>query len=225
MSEGTTISASWRDKLKGAGARILTGIFGKSAPEPETAEPKWKQLEIVKWPAPILKQEAKPVTTFGDQNMELIQRMVETMKRTGACGLAAPQVGVGRRLILCASGKGGAVPMANPVIIAKFDSDPLGDGKKPVLEEGCMSFPGHKVRIKRYHAICVQFNDPFTGELLGLESSGAPARTIQHEIDHLDGITILDHALPNQRKRIDKDMRAKLERQEEKKARRARVAG
>jgi peptide deformylase len=147
---------------------------------------------------PVLREKAKPVTTFEASVRELAEAMFECMYREAGLGLAAPQVGSSLRLFVIdvEAGEGARVKRAfvNPVIAAKRGSD--------VGEEGCLSIPGLRADVKRAAHVEVEAMDE-NGAPFRLEAEGLVARAIQHEIDHLDGILFIDRLSPIHRKLIE----------------------
>ena len=140
-------------------------------------------LEIKKYPDPILRKKAREVKEIGREEKELIKEMLETMYRNQGVGLAAPQVGVLKRIVVVDDGEGPRV-FINPKIVKK-------GGGKEVSEEGCLSVPGVFLRIKRWKEIEVEgLNE--NGEKVKVKARGLFARALQQEIDHLNGILILD---------------------------------
>ena len=151
----------------------------------QAVRPAPASLQVVIWPAPVLKRIARPVTEFDPWLNQVIDRMISLMIEHEGVGLAAPQVGLPLRLfIMSPTGKAEDVRVIiNPVISA-----PQGEEEK---EEGCLSLPDIRAKITR--ALKLELSGlgrdaaPFAQTL-----EGYPARIVQHEIDHLDGILILD---------------------------------
>lgn len=147
------------------------------------------QLPIIIAPDPRLKAVSAPVTTVDDATRRLIDDMVSTMYAAPGVGLAAPQVGVHKRIIVVdpTDGEGNPrlVRMVNPEITAR--SDELVEH-----EEGCLSLPEFYEILERPRAIEVRFLDP-EGRERSLAADGLLARCIQHEVDHLDGVVFVDH--------------------------------
>jgi peptide deformylase len=145
-------------------------------------------LEIITIPDPVLRQVAQPVERVDDALRRLADDMLETMYDAPGVGLAAPQVGVSRRLVvLDVSDKDDErhpIVMVNPEIVR------LGDEKR-VYEEGCLSIPEVKVEIERPADLTVRYLDR-DGRLQELRADGLLATAIQHEVDHLDGRLIID---------------------------------
>lgn len=157
-------------------------------------------LDILEAPHPVLKQVAAPVETFDDALGKLLDDMAETMYVAPGIGLAAPQVGVSRRALVTAvpirggwsrelEGDEEEHPRAfyseliNPVIVER-------DGRI-CFDEGCLSLPGLEVPVERSAYIRVEAQDR-RGEPFSFESEGFYAVVFQHEMDHLEGITLLD---------------------------------
>ncbi|MBG9794528.1 peptide deformylase [Paenibacillus dendritiformis] len=133
---------------------------------------------------PILRKVAKPVDEVTPRILKLLDDMVETLYASdGRAGLAAPQVGVLRRVIVMDCGEG-LIELINPEIVELSGEQ---DGV-----EACLSFPGYYGHVKRANAVAVTSLDregkPFT-----LKGEGYLARCIQHEIDHLNGVLFVDH--------------------------------
>jgi peptide deformylase len=144
---------------------------------------------------PILRQRAEEVEEIDDDLRELAEEMFETMYTEEGIGLAAPQVGVSKRLFVMDLREDGAGPQAvvNPVIVEHSGSE-RG-------EEGCLSLPGLVGAVERPARIVVEGLD-LDGKPLRIEASELLARCIQHEIDHLDGVLFIDHLSPLKRKML-----------------------
>jgi peptide deformylase len=143
-------------------------------------------LDIVTFPAPILSDKAKEVDVVDEKIKRLMEDMLETMYAAPGVGLAAPQVGVGKRIIVVdAAGDGKPEPilLANPEIVSsegEVDS-----------EEGCLSLPEFREKVKRRRKVCVKGMDERGSERV-YDAEGLLAVVFQHEIDHLDGILLLN---------------------------------
>ena len=133
---------------------------------------------------PILKKVCRPVTKFDDRLGTLLDDMKETLLAANGLGLAGPQVGMMRRLFICLDDRD--LPEEVPEILELSD-------EQVELYEGCLSFPGHNGAIKRSKHVKVKAQDRH-GEWFELEADDMLARCIQHENNHLDGITIMDLA-------------------------------
>jgi peptide deformylase len=142
---------------------------------------------------PVLRSRASDVSEFGDELAEEAERMIGIMRDALGVGLAATQLGVLRRLLVFQAGAD-----ANPTTVANPRVEWLSD-ELATAEEGCLSLPGIGVDVKRALHARVTGQD-VRGEPLLLEASGLEARVLQHEIDHLDGVLILDRTDRDQRK-------------------------
>jgi peptide deformylase len=148
---------------------------------------------VVKFGDPVLKSKASPVSDFGAGLRSEVERMIAIMRDGWGVGLAATQLGVLRRvLVFQASADAEPSAIVNPEI--EWVSDEL-----VVAEEGCLSLPGVSMEVERpLHAVVA--GSDTEGERLRIEASGLEARVLQHEIDHLDGVLILDRTPRDQRK-------------------------
>jgi peptide deformylase len=146
------------------------------------------KLEIINIPDPILRKVALPVERIDDDLRRLADDMLETMYEAPGIGLAAPQVGVSRRLVVVdvseKDGEKAPLVLINPRILHRADE--MG-----IYEEGCLSIPDVKVEIERPLAVEVRFLDR-DGKEQTLHAEGLLATVLQHEIDHLDGRLIID---------------------------------
>jgi peptide deformylase len=144
-------------------------------------------LNIRKYPDEILKKKALPVSNVDKDVKKLVNDMIETMHATHGIGLAAPQVGISKRLIVIdlssVEKESSPIVIINPEIV---ESDTLIDS-----EEGCLSIPGYRAVIKRAGRVVVKGLD-LEGKAFTIEGEGLLARALQHEIDHLDGILFID---------------------------------
>lgn len=142
---------------------------------------------------PVLRSRASDVTEFGEELIAESARMVEIMRDAMGVGLAATQLGVLRRLLVFQAGSD-----ATPTAVANPEVEWLSE-ELATAEEGCLSLPGIGVDVERSLFARVRGKDA-RGEPLVLEASGLEARVLQHEIDHLDGVLILDRTSRDQRK-------------------------
>ncbi|MHA7963646.1 peptide deformylase [Paenibacillus sp. CAU 1782] len=141
---------------------------------------------IVKDPDPVLREVAKEVTKFNANLKKLLKDMAETMYDAEGVGLAAPQVGISKRVIVVDVGDdNGLVEMVNPVIVSQ-EGEQFGP-------EGCLSIPNLNGDVRRSDNIVVQGQDS-EGNTFSVNASGFFARAFQHEIDHLNGILFTDLA-------------------------------
>lgn len=142
-------------------------------------------LEIKKFNEPILKKKAKEVKSFDRKLEELVLSMKKTMLKYDGMGLAAPQIGVSKRIFVYIDIEDKKIKeLINPKII-KYGKE------SNFFEEGCLSFPGIFLKIKRKNNISVEgFN--LNGDKIKIEAIGIVSRVIQHETDHLNGILFFD---------------------------------
>ena len=148
---------------------------------------------VVKFGDPVLKSRASPVHEFGPELHAEVERMIHIMQDGMGVGLAATQVGVLRRLLVFQAGSDNEPSaLINPKI--EWMSDELA-----IAEEGCLSLP--KVTMDVERPLHARFTGrDVDGEPVVIEASGLEARVLQHEIDHLDGVLILDRTTRQQRK-------------------------
>ncbi len=156
---------------------------------------------------PVLQEVCEPVENVEDVR-ELAESMLETMYEAEGCGLAAPQVGVPKRLVVidCGWGSGEKTPyvLINPEIIEVSD-------ETRVTGEGCLSFPGVTVEVERPRRVVVHAMN-LDGDVMRYEADGTlMAVCLQHEIDHLDGKTLLDHLGPMARMRVKRQVQEAIE--------------
>lgn len=152
-------------------------------------------MDVLAHPSPALKQKALPVDTTKESDLrDLCRQMARAMYDAPGVGLAAPQIGVLKRVIVydLEEGKTGAIALCNPEIIESSDETIVDD-------EGCLSLPGITVPIERAVAIVCEA-DTLAGKRVRIEADGFHARLLQHEIDHLDGVLMIDRATPEERK-------------------------
>ena len=142
---------------------------------------------------PVLKARATEIAEFGPDLASEADRMVSIMRDALGVGLAATQLGVMRRLLVFQAG-GDATPTA----VVNPEVEWLSD-ETATAEEGCLSLPGVSVDVERSLYARVSGLDVH-GEPLTLEAAGLEARVLQHEVDHLDGVLILDRTVREQRK-------------------------
>jgi peptide deformylase len=141
-------------------------------------------LPIIKYPSKILREKTAKVTNpLEPEIQKLIKDMIETLGTVKGLGLAAPQVGSSARLCIIED-KGKTYILMNPQIKSK-------SRKKIILEEGCLSFPGKFFPIARSEKVKARYLDE-TGKKRKIKAEGLLARTLQHEIDHLEGMLIID---------------------------------
>ncbi|TDA65678.1 MAG: peptide deformylase [Clostridia bacterium] len=140
---------------------------------------------ILRLGAEILREEARPVPKITDSILRLLDNMAETMYQANGVGLAAPQIGVSKRVVVVDAGEG-LIGLVNPVVVTTAGED--------IAVEGCLSIPGVEGEVKRASLVKVSGWDR-SGREVEVEGSGLLARVLQHEIDHLDGILFIDKVI------------------------------
>ena len=147
------------------------------------------RLRIVEFPDPVLRKPTKPVTDFGPDLKTFVDEMTIVMKDDDGVGIAAPQVGVSKKIaVVCIEGT--RYVLVNPRIVS-MEGEQGG-------EEGCLSFPGIHEKVNRPERVRVSWLDEnFQEHDEWFE--GFPARVLQHEIDHLDGKCFIDRMSPLRR--------------------------
>jgi peptide deformylase len=157
---------------------------------------------------PVLKSRATPVDRFDDSLRKQVSRMAGIMNDALGVGLAAPQLGISQRLLIYRVGPDAPViALANPELEWVSAESELG-------EEGCLSIPGVLVDVDRHLYVRVRGLDE-EGERRTVEASGLEARVIQHEMDHLDGVLILERTSRDERKRALRELREAEQRRDE----------
>lgn len=151
-------------------------------------------MDVLVHPSAALKQTAAKVDTATETDLrDLCQKMARVMYEAPGIGLAAPQVGVLKRVIVYdLEDDGRPIALCNPQIVE------FGD-EREVDDEGCLSLPGISVPVDRSVAVVCEAVS-LTGKPVRIEADGLHARVLQHEIDHLDGVLIIDRATPEERK-------------------------
>lgn len=140
-------------------------------------------LEIKVYPDDILRSECKPVKKVGPGEKELMRKMAFAMKYFQGVGLAAPQIGVARQIVVADIGEG-LIALANPEIVRSRGEE--------IMEEACLSVPGASVEVKRARILTISGVDPDNNQV-SFNLSGFIARVLQHEVDHLKGKLIIDY--------------------------------
>lgn len=166
-------------------------------------------LNIRKYPDPVLKKKAEPVSEITWEIQRLIADMAETMYAAPGVGLAAPQVGMSLRVIVIdinskEGGKGGLISLINPEIIEHSG--------EVAWEEGCLSVPDYSADVRRFEKVVVKGLDG-NGKEKVVAGEGFFAVALQHEIDHLNGILFIDRLGPIKRDLVKRRIRkqAKVE--------------
>ena len=167
---------------------------GDGLSEKERAQRAQALAEVVQYGDPVLRSRASEITNFGPELEREAKRMEAIMNGAMGVGLAATQLGVLRRMLVFQAGPDAvATALVNPVV------EWLSEDDLETAEEGCLSLPGIGLDIERPVHARVRGVDT-SGEPMLLEASGLEARVLQHEIDHLDGVLILDRSPRAQRK-------------------------
>jgi peptide deformylase len=159
-------------------------------------------LEIVKYPNAVLETPGAPVVEFDEQLRKLVTDMFETMYAARGVGLAAPQVGVSKRLFVmdCSGGQDPKQRLAliNPQVL-RVEGAQVGD-------EGCLSFPGIYFPVERSLRAVVAAQ-AVNGEQFELDGMELTARCMLHETDHCDGIVFINHTTPLKRQMVKRKLR------------------
>lgn len=149
---------------------------------------------IVLHPDPVLRERCVEFGMYSAETRELAAELRASLSSTTGIGLAAPQIGVARRIILIRADPktraGGGLVMIDPVILETSEAC-------TVMMEGCLSIPGTRIAVSRPEKVIVEYLSE-TGRPKTAEFEGLAAKCVQHEIDHLDGVLILDRELTRQ---------------------------
>jgi len=148
--------------------------------------------QIRQYGDPALRLKAHDISDFDDDLRRLVDRMVDLMHDAQGVGLAATQIGVLRRLFVFETEEEGVRAIVNPSI-AETGGDPETD------TEGCLSLQGVRIPVERPTRIALEGKDP-DGQDVRFELEGYGARIVQHELDHLDGVLIIDRTTPEGRR-------------------------
>ena len=149
--------------------------------------------QIRQYPDPVLRLQAQEVEEFDRDLTQLVERMLRLMRDARGVGLAANQVGVLRRVfVIQADEEEEPRVLVNPVVVERSEESDEDD-------EGCLSLQGVVVPVERAVHVRLQGRDP-EGNPVSLELEGLPARVAQHELDHLDGVLIVDRTTPEGRR-------------------------
>lgn len=160
-------------------------------------------LSVLKEPNPLLRRVALPVTEYNQTLKVLLGDMVDTMKKEGGVGLAAPQVGVLQRVLIMELSPDGPIKkVINPEII-------WAHKEKVMCQEGCLSIPDVWAEVQRSSEVRVRFYDEH-GAVHEELFSDFPAICIQHEMDHLNGVLFIDHLSSLKKTRILRKLRGKM---------------
>jgi peptide deformylase len=163
--------------------------------DPEAIERRNEALsQVIKFGDPVLRSAASPVTEFDEELAGEAERMIGLMRDAIGVGLAATQLGTLRRMLVFQVGS-----EAEPTVLVNPEIEWRSEEEFATAEEGCLSLPGVIVDVERPLHIRARAVDVH-GEPLSLEASGLEARVIQHEVDHLDGVLMLERADREQRR-------------------------
>jgi peptide deformylase len=182
-----------------------SGDDGEDELAPEIAARRAAALAHVrKFGDPVLKTRSRPVEQFDDSLRDEVKRMGELMNDAVGVGLAANQVGVLHRLLVY------RVQLDSPVVALVNPEIEWRGKEEEIAEEGCLSLPSVLVDVERPIHVRVRAHDEH-GQPVMVEATGLEARVIQHELDHLDGVLILDRTTRDQRKEAMRLLRDALE--------------
>lgn len=169
-------------------------------------------LKILYHPHTVLRQKAEPVTEITDDVRTLLDDMADTMYDAPGIGLAAPQIGVSKRLVVIdvEGGREGQpkqpIKMINPEIIDVSE-------QMSIYDEGCLSLPGVNGEVERPESITFKYTD-INGQEQIVSADGLLATCVQHEIDHLDGKLFIDYLSPLKRNMVVRKLKKILKDQE-----------
>jgi peptide deformylase len=149
--------------------------------------------QIRQYPDPVLRMRAREVESFDDDVKSLVKRLNHLLRDANGLGLAATQIGVLRRVfVFLPDPEQEPVALVNPQVIASSDERVSDD-------EGCLSLQGVVIPVERHESLTIAASTP-EGDEVRLELEGLPARIVQHELDHLDGVLILDRTTADARR-------------------------
>ncbi len=159
------------------------------------------KLNVKVYPDPILRRKALPIVKVGKEEQKLAYDMIETMRASDGVGLAGPQVGIGKRIIVVedVDEDSSALVLINPRIVKK-------KGRSHFCE-GCLSMPGIMNDVTRPSSVIVGALN-LDGETIKIDAKGLLARILQHEIDHLDGMLFIDRINFLKRRQITRKISA-----------------
>ncbi|MEW6041963.1 MAG: peptide deformylase [Elusimicrobiota bacterium] len=166
-------------------------------------------FEVLKYPSPVLLKKTKPLTEITAETIKIIKKMIETLKKANGIGLAANQVGIPLKILVIScpdkNNKKNEVVLINPCIIKKWG--------EICEEEGCLSFPGLYLKIKRSKGVRVKaLTDK--GEPVVIEGEDLISRVLQHEIDHLEGKIFISRLPFFKRLSVKRQIRKKIKKGE-----------
>ena len=165
--------------------------------------------QIVLSPDPRLKEECAPIEVIDDEVRDLAKRMLKVMYAADGCGLAGPQIGEMRQIVVIDVDYAGRGSKKNPYVLIN-PRVITADGPEKEGSEGCLSFPGVSVKVSRPSHVVVQALD-LDGDLMQYEAEGdLMAVCLQHEIDHVHGVTMFDHLTPMRRAEAEREYQEAL---------------
>ena len=177
-----------------ADTEVVEQETGEHPLDPELLERRERALEqVIKFGDPVLKSRASEVTDFGPHLQDEAARMIEIMRDGMGIGLAATQLGILRRILVFAAG-----PDAVPTAVVNPEIEHVSE-EQAMAEEGCLSLPRVSMDVERPLFARIRGVD-VSGDPLLIEAAGLEARVLQHELDHLDGVLILDRTSREQRR-------------------------
>jgi peptide deformylase len=157
------------------------------------------------WGDPVLREKARPIDSIDDEVRRLAEDMLETLADAEGVGLAGPQVGASRRIIIVHPAPRDGEPREEARVLLNPDVVERG-GPQVGAEEGCLSIPGIYETVKRPERVRVRALD-LEGKSVEIDASGIVARILQHEIDHLDGVLFVDRVGPMRRALLRRRLR------------------
>jgi peptide deformylase len=156
--------------------------------------------QIRRWGDPVLREQAREVEEFGDDLKTLTERMGRVMDDAVGVGLAATQLGLLRRVLVFRAGEEDELGvLVNPEITSHGEETEISG-------EGCLSLPSVHVPVERFTTVVAEGKD-IDGEPVRIEAEGMQARVLQHELDHLNGVLILDRTTPEARREAMRALR------------------
>lgn len=167
-------------------------------------------LRIFHYPEPVLKQTAEPIAEIDEPLRTLARDMAETMYAAPGVGLAAPQIGISRRLVVLDC----APKDAPPELLTCINPEIVEQEGETYEEEGCLSVPGFYAKVPRNARVKVRYLD-LEGRKVEMQADGLLAIAFQHEIDHLNGVLFVDHLSPLKKGIFRKKYQKLLEQQKE----------
>ena len=160
-------------------------------------------LEVRTYPDPVLRKEAETVEEIDDSFLDFVDALTEVMYKKDGAGLAANQVGILKRVIVVDAGEG-PIEIINPKIVQQSE-------EKVSFEEGCLSLPNIRINLARSISVVVTGRN-LQNQPVEYREEGLLARVLQHEIDHLNGVLIIDRASSIQRSLLKSKLK-RLEKQ------------